>query len=285
VSSVARIITGDGDRSEAVAGEAVTLTLTDAVDVSRADVLCSADAPCDIADQFKAHLAWMDTEPLLPGRRYLLRLGTQTASAQVTAIKHKVNVNTLEHTAGRRLDLNEVAAVNLALDRVITFETYVDSRELGGFVLIDRMGNGTVACVMIDFALRRAANTQEALARSENELPGLPGRGRIGPAGQAVWPRLESPGRWRAQVRRLHAGLLGLSQPRRDRLLSARKADGQRAHRGIQCPPAGGMSECLLVPVDGGRAPADRPMARRMQPASTAPGLRRLDPKGPAQGS
>ncbi|HYE48975.1 MAG TPA: sulfate adenylyltransferase subunit CysN [Azospirillaceae bacterium] len=164
-SRVARIVTMDGDLDAAGPGRAVTLVLADEVDVSRGDVIAAAAARPETADQFAAHLVWMDAEPLLPGRPYLMRIGTATVGARVTELKHAVNVNTLEHVAAKQLDLNGVAACNLALDRPVPFQPYAESRALGGFILIDRQTNATVACGMIDFALRRAANIHRHAGR------------------------------------------------------------------------------------------------------------------------
>jgi len=157
-TTVTRIVTLDGDLDEAVAGQAVTLTVAEEIDISRGDVIAAADARPAVADQFAAHVLWMAEEPLLPGRPYLLQLGPRTIGAQVTELKHKVNVNTLEHIAGKRLELNEVAFCNLALDKPIAFDPYAENHETGGFILIDRITNATVGCGMIDFPLRRAAN-------------------------------------------------------------------------------------------------------------------------------
>jgi bifunctional enzyme CysN/CysC len=157
-STVARIVTFDGDRDEAIAGDAVTVTLADEIDASRGDVLAAAKDPPAHADQFAVHLLWMGEQALLPGRPYWLRIGTRTVSAQVTEIKHRVDVNTQEHMAAKRLELNEVAYCNLNLDQPVVFEHYADNHTLGGFILIDRQSNATVACGTIDFALRRAAN-------------------------------------------------------------------------------------------------------------------------------
>ena len=155
---VARVVTRDGDLASAEAGQSVTLTLADEVDVSRGDVLAKASAPPAVADQFEATLIWFDDEPLLPGRPYLMKLGTRTVAAQVAAPKHKVNVNTLEQLAARRLELNEIGVVTLTLDAPIVFEPYAVNRELGGFILIDRISNRTVAAGLIHFALRRSQN-------------------------------------------------------------------------------------------------------------------------------
>ncbi len=155
---VARVVTADGDLERAGAGQAVTLTLEDELDISRGDVIAAADSPAEVADQFAAHLLWMDASMLLPGRPYWLKIGSRTVSAQVTEIKHKIDVNTQAHLAAKHLELNEVAFCNLALDQAIAFEPYARNRELGGFILIDRASHATVAAGTLDFALRRAAN-------------------------------------------------------------------------------------------------------------------------------
>ncbi len=157
-STVARIVTADGDLPRAVAGQAITLVLADEVDVSRGDVIAAADRAPQVADQFAAHLLWMGDAPLLPGRPYWLKIGARTVSAQVTEIKHKVDVNTQAELAAKSLELNEVAYCNLGLDQAIPFEAYRDNRTLGGFILVDRQNNATVAAGTLDFALRRAAN-------------------------------------------------------------------------------------------------------------------------------
>ena len=157
-STVQRVVALDGDQREAVAGQSVTITLADELDISRGDVIAAADAPCQVADQFECHLVWMDDEAMLPGRPYLLKIGTRTVNASVLEIKHKVNVNTLEHTAAKTLALNEIGVCTLSLDRPVPFEPYAVNRDLGGFILIDRLSNHTVAAGMLHFALRRAHN-------------------------------------------------------------------------------------------------------------------------------
>jgi bifunctional enzyme CysN/CysC len=189
---IARIVALPEDRSYAQVGEAVTLTLADEIDISRGDVIASADDPPQVADQFEATIVWMDDEPLPPGRSYLLKIGGRTATAQVTAIKHRINVNTLERLAARRLDLNDIAVCNISLDRPVAFEPYDVNRDLGGFILIDRITNRTVGAGMIRFALRRADNihwqaidvTREARAQMKGQkgrvvwLTGLSGAGK-----------------------------------------------------------------------------------------------------------
>lgn len=157
-STVARIVTYSGDLPLAVAGQSVTLTLNDEIDISRGDVLSIADAPAETADQFESTVVWMHEEALLPGRPYLLKIGTQTVTASVTDIKYQVNVNTLEHTAAKQLELNGIGVCNLSLDRAIAFDAYQANKDTGGFILIDRLSNTTVAAGMLHFALRRSQN-------------------------------------------------------------------------------------------------------------------------------
>jgi bifunctional enzyme CysN/CysC len=157
-STVQRIVTADGDLERAVAGQSITLTLADEIDVSRGDVLAAADAPPEAADQFEATLVWMDEEAMLPGRPYLLKIGAKIVGAAITEPKHKVDVNTLEQRPAKRLELNEIGVCNLSLDAAIAFEPYAANRDLGGFILIDRISNRTVGAGMLHFALRRAHN-------------------------------------------------------------------------------------------------------------------------------
>ena len=157
-STVARIVTYDGDLAEAVAGQSVTITLTDEIDISRGDVIAAASEPPAVADQFEAHIVWMDEQEMLPGRPYLLKIGARTVSATLAQPKYKVNVNTLEQVAARTLELNEIGVCNINLDRPIAFDPYVDNREMGGFILIDRFTNATVAAGLLHFALRRSDN-------------------------------------------------------------------------------------------------------------------------------
>jgi bifunctional enzyme CysN/CysC len=157
-SRVARIVTMDGDLEEAVAGQAITLTLTDEIDISRGDLLCDPLNRPAHADQLEARLVWMHEDVMLPGRSYLLKSGATTVPAQVSDLKYKVNVNTLEHVAGKTLGLNEIGVCNLSLGKAISFDPYQENRATGNFILIDRMTNVTVGAGMIDFALRRATN-------------------------------------------------------------------------------------------------------------------------------
>jgi bifunctional enzyme CysN/CysC len=157
-STVARIVTFDGDLDQAVAGQSVTLTLADEIDISRGDLVSAAEDPAAIADQFETTLVWMHDEPLLPGRNYLIKLGTRTVNGSVMDIKHQVNVNTLEHVAARTLGLNAIGVCTLHLDRMVGFDPYADNRDTGGFIVIDRLTHATVGAGMIHFALRRSQN-------------------------------------------------------------------------------------------------------------------------------
>ena len=157
-SRVERVLGPDGDLVRAEPGQAITLTLSDELDVSRGDVLAAAGDPPQVADQFAAHLLWMGDHALVPGRPYLLKLGTRTVTAQITEIKHRIDVDTQEHLAAKRLELNEVACCNLSCDQPIAFASHAQERELGSFILIDRQSNATVAAGTLDFALRRAGN-------------------------------------------------------------------------------------------------------------------------------
>ncbi|WP_372524553.1 sulfate adenylyltransferase subunit CysN [Piscinibacter sp.] len=157
-SIVERIVTHDGDLDVAVAGQSVTLTLADEIDVSRGDVLAAADALPEVADQFEANLVWMSDEAMLPGRPYLMKIGARTVGVTLAAPKYKVNVNTLEHLAAKTLELNEIGVCNLSLDRAIAFDPYERNRDTGGFIVVDRLSNHTVGAGMLHFALRRSHN-------------------------------------------------------------------------------------------------------------------------------
>ncbi|EDT03246.1 sulfate adenylyltransferase subunit CysN [Burkholderia ambifaria] len=157
-SRVASVITPAGEAGLARAGEAVTLTLADEIDISRGDMIARADAPPEVADQFEATLVWMHDEPLLPGRPYFVKLGTQTVGATCATPKYKIDVNTREHLAARTLALNEIGVCNLSFDRPVAFDPYDRNRHTGGFIVIDRFTNDTVGAGMLHFALRRAHN-------------------------------------------------------------------------------------------------------------------------------
>jgi bifunctional enzyme CysN/CysC len=157
-TQVARILVGDSDVDIAFAGQSVTLTLADERDVSRGDVLAASDAPPGVADQFEATVVWMHDHPMLQGRSYFLKLGTQTVVATLAPLKYRVNVNTLEHVAARKLELNEIGVCGMELDRAIVFEPFGENRDLGGFILVDRITNATVGAGLLHFALRRSQN-------------------------------------------------------------------------------------------------------------------------------
>jgi bifunctional enzyme CysN/CysC len=157
-TTLSRIVSYDGDQPEAKAGDAVTLTLADEVDVSRGDVIVAAGDRAEIADQFAAKIIWMSEEPLLPGRPYLIKLGGQTANASVSALKHKIDVDTGREIAGKQLELNEIGFCNLSVSRPLVFDAYEANRATGGFILIDKLTNATAGAGLIQFPLRRAAN-------------------------------------------------------------------------------------------------------------------------------
>jgi len=191
-STISRIVTFDGDLEQAIAGQSVTLCFADEIDCSRGDVICAADEPVLAADQFETTIVWMDEHELLPGRPYWLKIGTQTLTATIQQPKYQVNVKTMEHLAAKTLDLNAIGVANLSTDRPIPFEPYIQNRDLGGFILIDKMTNATVAAGMINFSLRRADNvhwqatdvTRESRATVKNQnaavlwLTGLSGAGK-----------------------------------------------------------------------------------------------------------
>ncbi|APZ97943.1 adenylyl-sulfate kinase [Sphingopyxis sp. QXT-31] len=180
-TTIARIVTLGGDLEEAVAGQSVTLTLADEVDCSRGDVIALADGPPEVADRFEATLVWMADEAMIPGRAYWLKLATQTVSATVAAPKYEINVNTRDHLAAKTLDLNGIGVVEVATDKPLVFEAYNDNRTLGGFILIDKLTNATVAAGMLHFSLRRAQNVhwqatdidRTAHAALKNQKPAL----------------------------------------------------------------------------------------------------------------
>jgi len=191
-STVERIVTMDGALELAVAGQAVTLTLADEIDVSRGDTIAAADEAPAVGDQFEATVVWMADEPMLRGRNYLLRAGTSTVTATVAPLKYKVNVNSLEHVAANALELNEIGVCALELSRPIAFDPYVENRDTGGFILIDRITNNTVGAGLLHFALRRSQNVpwqeidvdRAARAALKGQTPfvvwltGIPGAGK-----------------------------------------------------------------------------------------------------------
>ena len=195
-SKVKSIVTMDGELDRAVAGQSVTITLEDEIDCSRGDVLATADAPPEVADQFESTLVWMDDEPLVAGRGYWLKLGTQMVSATVAEPKYEIDVNNPSgsgsHLASQRLHLNQIGVCEITTDRRVVFEPYADNRALGGYILIDKITNRTVAAGMLHFSLRRSQNvhwqptdiTREHHAGMKNQTPrvlwftGLSGSGK-----------------------------------------------------------------------------------------------------------
>jgi bifunctional enzyme CysN/CysC len=207
-TQIARIVTAGGDLDQASAGQSVTLTLASEVDVSRGDVIAAAEAPPQVADQFEATIVWMHQEPLLQGRAYLMKSATRTVTATIAPVKHKINVNTLDELPAERLELNDIGVCELELDRPIPFEPYAHNHTLGGFILIDRLTNGTVGAGLLNFALRRSQNVhwqaldvdKQVRARQKGQracvlwLTGLSGAGKSTIANR-IEKRLTAQGR------------------------------------------------------------------------------------------
>ena len=191
-STISKIVTFDGELSEAVAGQSVTLCLADEIDCSRGDVIAAADNPPELSDQFESTIVWMAEETLIPGRAYYLKLGTQMVSATVQSPKFTINVNNMEHMAAKTLELNAIGVAEILTDKPIVFEPYANNHVLGGYILIDKITNATVAAGMLHFSLRRAQNVhwqatdigREAHAALKNQKPkilwftGLSGSGK-----------------------------------------------------------------------------------------------------------
>ena len=176
-ANVEKIVTMDGELEEAGASDAVTIVLDREIDVSRGDVLVPPSHRPEVADQFAAHVVWMDEAPLLPGRPYLLKVGSRTLTAQITEIKHRIDVNTFDHLAAKDLGLNEIGFCNVSLSEEIAFDPYEANRETGAFILIDRLTNATVGAGMIWFALRRATNIHwQALDVTKSSRAALKGQ-------------------------------------------------------------------------------------------------------------
>jgi len=157
-SKVNSIVTMDGDLPKAIAGQSVTITLENEIDCSRGDVIVEADNPPQVADQFETTLVWMDDEELLPGRSYWLKLGSQFVSATIQPPKYQININNMQQLASKTLELNDIGVAELTTDRPIIFEPYTENRDLGGFILIDKLTNATVAAGTLHFCLRRSQN-------------------------------------------------------------------------------------------------------------------------------
>ncbi len=191
-SYVERIYTLDGDLDKAVAGQSVTLTLTDEIDISRGDLLCASDTPASVANQFEVTIVWMNDGPMLPARTYLMKIDSNTLSATITDIKYQVNVNTLEHTAAKNLALNGIGVCTINLDQDIAFDAYKDNHDTGGCILTDRLTYNTMGAGMIHFSLRRSQNitvqhvdvNKQARQQLKNQKPcvlwltGLSGAGK-----------------------------------------------------------------------------------------------------------
>jgi bifunctional enzyme CysN/CysC len=178
-SRIKAIVTMDGDLPGASKGDAVTLTLEDEIDISKGDVLHRPGEPLERSNQFQAHLIWMHDDPMLPERSYLMKIGTQTTSVQITDLKYAININTSEHMPANKIELNEIAVCNFASAQAIAFDSYADNPETGAFILIDRISNNTVGAGMIDFGLHRGQNlswqsfeiNRESRARMKNQKP------------------------------------------------------------------------------------------------------------------
>jgi bifunctional enzyme CysN/CysC len=207
-SRVARIVAAGGDLEQAGTGQSITLTLADEIDVTRGDLVVAAGAPAEVADQFDATVVWMGEQPMLRGRTYAMKLGAKTVAATVAPLRYRINVNTLEHLAAERLELNEIGVCELELDQPVAFDSYAENRETGGFILIDRLTNDTVGAGMLRFALRRAQSIhiqhvdvdKAARARLKGQRPcviwltGLSGAGKSTIA-NLVEKRLHAMGR------------------------------------------------------------------------------------------
>jgi bifunctional enzyme CysN/CysC len=180
-AAVARLVTLDGDLEVAVAGQSVTICLQSEIDCSRGDVLCAAKDPAQISDQFETTIVWMADEAMVPGRGYWLKLGTQLVSARVALPKYQIDMTNMQRLATKTLELNAIGVATLSTDKPIVFEPYEASRTLGGFILIDKITNGTVAAGMLNFSLRRAQNihwqstevSREMRSRLKNQRPAL----------------------------------------------------------------------------------------------------------------
>ena len=180
-STIARIVTYDGDLELAGAGRSITLTLTDEIDISRGDIITSADSPCSTADQFQARILWMDDSAMAPGRQYMFKSNSQTTSMTLGKLKHRIDVNTLEELPAKELDMNEIGVCNISLSSRIAFDPYNSDPVMGGFVIVDRMTNNTVGMGLIDYALRRSDNihwqsmdvTKQSRAEQKGQRPRL----------------------------------------------------------------------------------------------------------------
>lgn len=191
-SLIKNIVTFDGDLANAKAGQSVTIMLEDEIDVSRGDIITISEDPCGEADQFQAHILWMNDDAMIPGRQYLLKSNSQSAILTLGRLKHRIDVNTLDHLPAKTLALNEIGVCNISLDKRIAFDSYDKNQTMGGFIIIDRLSNNTVGMGLIDFALRRSENihwqkmdvSKESRAKQKLQIPkiiwftGLSGSGK-----------------------------------------------------------------------------------------------------------
>ena len=207
-STIKSIVTWGGNLTKAKAGQSVTIILDDEIDVSRGDVITISEDPCSEADQFQARILWMNDNPMMPGRQYLLKSNSQSAMLTLGRLKHRIDVNTLDHLPAKTLELNEIGVCNISLDKRIAFDSYDKNQTMGGFIVIDRLSNNTVGMGLIDFALRRSENihwqkmdvSQESRAEQKSQVPkiiwftGLSGSGKSSIA-NILEKKLQSLGR------------------------------------------------------------------------------------------
>jgi len=207
-STINSIVTWDGNLTAAKAGQSVTIILDDEIDVSRGDVIAISDDPCNEADQFQTRILWMNENPMIPGRQYLLKSNSQSAMLTLGRLKHRIDVNTLDHLPAKTLEINEIGVCNISLDKRIAYDSYDKNQTMGGFIVIDRLSNNTVGMGLIDFALRRSENihwqkmdvSQESRAEQKSQVPkiiwftGLSGSGKSSIA-NILEKKLQSLGR------------------------------------------------------------------------------------------
>ena len=191
-STIESIVTWDGELQQASAGQSVTITLNDEIDVSRGDIIATPTDPCGVADQFQSRILWMSADAMIPGRQYIFKSNTQSATLTLGKLKHRIEVNTLDHLPAKTLELNEIGVCNISLDKRIAYDSYDNNQTLGGFIVIDRLSNNTVGMGLIDFALRRSENihwqkmdvSKESRAEQKSQAPkiiwftGLSGSGK-----------------------------------------------------------------------------------------------------------
>ena len=157
-STIESIVTWEGELQQASAGQSVTITLNDEIDVSRGDIIATPTDPCGESDQFQSRILWMSADAMIPGRQYIFKSNTQSATLTLGKLKHRIEVNTLDHLPAKTLELNEIGVCNISLDKRIAYDSYDNNQTLGGFIVIDRLSNNTVGMGLIDFALRRSEN-------------------------------------------------------------------------------------------------------------------------------